>query len=44
MTALAISIKEEKYFSAKTLIYNGALVNKGKTSYGSILNLAMVKG
>lgn len=27
-TALALSIREEKYFSAKTLIFNGANVNK----------------
>jgi hypothetical protein len=41
---LGLSIKEEKYFSAKTLIFNGADVNKDKTHYGSVLNLAIVKG
>lgn len=44
MTPLGIAINEEKYFSAKTLIYGGSDVNKGKTSHGSILNLALVKG
>ncbi|KAM3134680.1 hypothetical protein pb186bvf_013155 [Paramecium bursaria] len=43
-TALGLAIQEEKYFSAKTLLFNGACVKKGVTAYGSILNLAIVKG
>lgn len=44
MTPLGVAIREEKYFSAKTLIFNGANPNKGKSNHGSILNLALVKG
>jgi hypothetical protein len=31
-TPLGLAIKEEKYFSAKTLIFNGANVNRVTTS------------
>ncbi|CAD8106255.1 unnamed protein product [Paramecium sonneborni] len=43
-TALGLAIQEEKYFSAKALIFNGASVNTNAAKFGSILNLAIVKG
>ena len=40
---LSLSIITEKYFSSRTLITNGADVNKGGGFYGSCLNIATMK-
>jgi len=42
-TPLSLSILYEKFFSAKTLISNGADVNLGGALFGNCLNLATVK-
>ncbi|KAL4503288.1 hypothetical protein ABPG72_000894 [Tetrahymena utriculariae] len=42
-TPLSLSILHEKFFSAKTLISNGANVNLGGSQYGTCLNLATIK-
>lgn len=42
-TPLSLSILHERFFSAKTLISNGAGVNIGGAKYGSCLNLATIK-
>lgn len=42
-TPLSLSIFNDKFFSAKILISNGANVNLGGSNYGTCLNLATIK-
>ncbi|KRX05560.1 Ankyrin repeat-containing domain [Pseudocohnilembus persalinus] len=42
-TPLSLAILQEKYFSSKTLIQNGAKVNLGGGLYGSCLNITTIK-
>lgn len=42
-TPLSLAIKEEKYFSAKVLIYHNSDVNLGGGIFGSCLNLGVIK-
>jgi ankyrin repeat protein len=42
-TPLSLAILQEKFFSSKTLISNGADVNLGGGHYGSCLNITTIK-
>lgn len=42
-TPLSLAILQEKYFSSKALINNGAKVNLGGGFYGSCLNITVIK-
>lgn len=42
-TPLSLAIREEKYFSAKILIYSGCDLSRGGGEVGCCLNLCVVK-